>query len=203
MNLNVLKNINTYKLTVEEYAFAYYLYEFKNKNEEYEIAFKEYYLTNQRNVDFKKIVDSLEALGYIINGSPANTILLKEIAFTDAFFSIMFVDKDKVWNEVLNIYPTHLVTNNFKAPLLLFSKSVSNMKDYYFTKILQGGKKELHYEFTGLVHEYYQNRRLATNRRYVKEGFKLEKMLYSWEVMKILIEEEIGVKRKKLKYKEN
>jgi hypothetical protein len=184
----LIEKLNELELSAEQFCFAYFIYLTKEKQVKFNSAFGLYYENNKDKYDYIKIINELEELNYIENGNRSNSKYdFDKIVFTDKFKNLLFVSVDEAWNQVLSEYPLKLNLGQGKIAMLQGTKN-PQLKQYYYEQVIKGGDRHLHLEFLALTNQYYKGEKT------VSQGCGLEKYLYSWQSMRLLILDEVNGK---------
>lgn len=188
----MLKKINENDLTIEQFFCGYLIHLSKEKITEVNKEFEKYFKKQVKNINFLKNVDVLEEHGFIKNGNvDPNNYKFENIQILPKFTDLLIVEKDKAWEQVLELYPMYGWINNNKVFL---HKQDGKLKDYYFNHILKGGNIHLHEKFLAIIDYHFEDkletfsklRTLKSN----EQCMSLQNFLYSWDsIHKVIIAE--------------
>lgn len=185
-----IKLLNDLNLSNEEFDFLYMVQLYQNdrmlKDSEFIQDFSLYVEINKSKFDYIKLVKLAEEKGYLINLNQKDDLKIELLKISDRFKSIFIMDIDVMWRKVIEMYPKFMIINDRPAPLHGITNP--NIKQYYFTTITGGGDKAQHEEFISLLEYYYGGEKHTT---YKASAMKLEKFIYSWESIKLMVLDEM------------
>lgn len=192
----MLKKINENDLTIEQFFCGYLIHLSKEKITEVNKEFEIYFKKQIKKVNFLKNVDVLEEKGFIKNGNvDPQTYKFENIQILNKFTELLIVEKEKAWEQVLELYPMYGWINNKKVFL---QKQDQKLKDYYFNHILKGGNIRLHEKFLAIIDYYFEDKvESFSNLKTLQSSeqcMSLQNFLYSWESMHKIIIAEINGK---------
>lgn len=186
--------LNDLDMSYEELYFIYMIQLYKNDKRLHDTVFTKsfelYYEKNKNNYDYAKVLEKAERLGYIINTNDvtSNIILFNKIAITGKFKSIFIIDIDVCWKEVIETYPSKIWVKDGFFSSFGQSRPGGDLKKDYYNLVTKGGDRTLHLQFLHFVDVFYEGERRETTKT---GAMKLEKWIYSWEELKITLQEEI------------
>jgi hypothetical protein len=179
----LIKEANSFKLSIEQLCFCKYLYYSKDvNNTQLASLYIDYYGNNREFHNYEKIVDVLVKSGYVENNNIAGEYYFKKMFVTKSFLKDEIIDIDTAWFDVVSNYPLFLTINN-RAQSLHTTKH-PNLKKYYYHNVIKGGNKNLHEKVLFVINMKYDNKKTITN------GVGLEKFLLSFDSMVLEIEHE-------------
>lgn len=165
--LEITKFCNDNNISIEELLLLYRILckkEAKKKDERLRIELEKYANKNRTTHDYQKLVDILVIKELLINNNTKGQYLTDLIIITDNFLNLIYVDKDKCFIEVIEVYPHNINISGSLVPSLTYKGGSALLKEKYFNDILKGGSSILHNKFISVTKEYFKNKQFAQNK---------------------------------------
>ena len=165
--LEITKFCNDNNISIEELLLLYRILtkkNAKNKDEKLRIELEKYANKNKTTHDYRKLVDLLVGKELLINNNKKGEYVIDNIIITENFLNLIFVDKDKCFIEVMEVYPHNININGTIVPSLTYKGGSNLLKEKYFNDILKGGSTILHNKFIHVTKEYFKNKQFAQNK---------------------------------------
>lgn len=190
----MLKLINENDLTIEQFYCGYLIHLSKEKVTEVNKEFEIYFNKHSQDINFLGNVDLLEEKGFIKNGNVEPDVYrFENIQILDKFTSLLIVEKDLAWREVLEVYPMYGYINDKK---IFLQKHDDKLKNYYFNNILKGGDVRQHEKFLVILDYYFQDKVEQSSTlktlHYSEQCMSLANFLHSWDSISKIIMDEIN-----------
>lgn len=185
--------LNELGISNEEFALLNYISLSKEHGKErdvtFNLAFEQYYNNNKHKHNYIKILSELKEKGLVsYPESPNGGVQFVNIVISPKFFQSFYVDMDKCWEEVRQMFPLRILVNDNYIPAQT-TKNLTLKEDYYRI-VTNGGDRHKHEEFISLVElYYYNNSTTARKERKSTRSLGLQAFIASWDAMRDTIKQ--------------